>query len=71
MQRQRARLAAVRAERDATSVERALGRLRGAAAGRDNLMPAILDAVRAYATVGEISDTLRAVFGVHRPAVTV
>ena len=71
VQRQRARLAAVRAERDATSVERVLGRLRGAAAGRDNLMPAILDAVRAYATVGEISDTLRAVFGVHRPAVTV
>ena len=71
VQRQRARLAAVRAERDATSVERALGRLRGAAAGRDNLMPAILDAVRAYATVGEISDTLRAVFGVHPPAVAV
>jgi methylmalonyl-CoA mutase N-terminal domain/subunit len=71
VQRQRARLAAVRAERDAASVERALGRLRGVAAGRDNLMPAILDAVRAYATVGEICDVLRAVFGVHRPTVTV
>jgi methylmalonyl-CoA mutase N-terminal domain/subunit len=40
-----------------------------AARGRDNLMPVILDAVRARLTLGEISDSLRKVFGVHQPSV--
>jgi methylmalonyl-CoA mutase N-terminal domain/subunit len=66
--RQRARLARVRRERSGEVVDRSLQALGRAAAGSDNLMPFILDAVRAYATVGEICDALRAVFGVHKPA---
>ena len=69
--RQRTRLAELRRTRDGSAVDRSLRALEGAAAGPDNLMPFILDAVRAYATVGEICDTLRAVFGVHRPAAVV
>jgi methylmalonyl-CoA mutase N-terminal domain/subunit len=63
---QRESLARLRAERDAAAVQAALAAL--AAAARDehaDLMPPILAAVRSYATVGEISDTLRSVFGVH------
>ena len=71
VQRQRERLAAVRARRDAAAVARALRALGAAAEGTAPLMPPILDAVRAYATIGEICDALRAVFGVHRPPVTV
>ena len=44
---------------------------RDAAAGRENVLPHILEAVRAYATIGEICDTLRARFGVYRPPVGV
>ncbi len=57
------RLRAVRDSRDAAGVESCLNALRAAAAGSDNLMPLILAAVEAYATVGEISDTLRGVWG--------
>jgi methylmalonyl-CoA mutase N-terminal domain/subunit len=71
VQRQRSRLAEVRARRDGAASSRALRALREAAEGNAPLMPPILEAVRAYATIGEICDTLRAVFGVHRPAVTV
>ncbi len=46
-------------------MEATLAALRHAAGGDDNLMPFILDAVRAEATVGEIADALRATFGVH------
>ncbi len=45
-----------------------LERLEGAARGTENLMPAILAAAEAYATVGEISDALRRVFGEYRDA---
>jgi methylmalonyl-CoA mutase, N-terminal domain len=69
--RQKARLRRVRAERDATRVRAALSELGRAAAGRGNLLPLILEAVRAYATIGEICDALRAVFGVYRPPVVV
>ena len=69
--RQRSRLVRVRRERNGPAVERALSALGRAAAGSDNLMPLIIEAVRAYATVGEICDSLRAVFGVHRPALVV
>jgi methylmalonyl-CoA mutase N-terminal domain/subunit len=62
---QAARLAAVRARRDGAAVNRALERLESAARGSENLMPHVLAAVRAYASVGEISDTLRRVFGTH------
>jgi len=41
------------------------------AAGSENLLPAIIDAVKAQATLGEISDALRVVFGEHRELITV
>ncbi|MFB6310257.1 MAG: methylmalonyl-CoA mutase family protein, partial [Salinirussus sp.] len=59
----RERLESVRADRDDAAVEDALATLRDAAAGDDNLMPYILDAVKAYATTGEICDAMRDVFG--------
>jgi methylmalonyl-CoA mutase N-terminal domain/subunit len=60
---QRERLAAWRAARDAGATARALDRLAAAARGTDNLLPPIIDAVRAGATLGEIAGGLRAVFG--------
>jgi methylmalonyl-CoA mutase, N-terminal domain len=63
-----ARLNRVRAERDAGQLARCLDRLRADAAGTANLMPAILDCVRAYGTLGEIVDALRAVFGEYQEA---
>ncbi|MBU0492947.1 MAG: methylmalonyl-CoA mutase family protein [Chloroflexi bacterium] len=67
--RQRARLARIRAERDNDEVQRCLAALRRAAEGTDNMMPAILDAVRAYATLGEICRVFRDVFGEYREPV--
>jgi methylmalonyl-CoA mutase N-terminal domain/subunit len=67
--RQQERLTAVKAERDEEAVEAALSALREAAAGDDNLVPPIIDAVKAYATVGEISDVLRDEFGEYRPSI--
>jgi methylmalonyl-CoA mutase N-terminal domain/subunit len=58
-----ARVRALRARRDGARVARALEDLRSAARGSDNLMPPILEASRAYATVGEMCDALREVFG--------
>ncbi len=60
---QAVRLAAVKARRDQREVSRALDAMRLAAQGTDNLMPPILDAVRAYATLGEMCDVLREVWG--------
>ena len=65
---QRARLAEVRRRRDGARVAASLAGLRAAAAGTTPLMPPILDAVRARATLGEISDALRDAWGVYRPA---
>jgi methylmalonyl-CoA mutase N-terminal domain/subunit len=65
-QEQVRRLRQVRAERDGGAVEAALRRLGEAARGTDNLMPAILEAVRAYATLGEICGELRGVWGEYR-----
>ena len=62
---QRATVGASRARRDGAAVLTVLGRLEKAAAGTETLMPLILDAVRTRATLGEISDTLRRVWGVH------
>jgi methylmalonyl-CoA mutase N-terminal domain/subunit len=59
------RLRAIRAARDASKHAAALARIEQAARGSDNLMPRILDAVKAEATVGEISDVLRGVWGEH------
>ena len=58
-----ARLAALRAKRDTVRAKSALAELQRRAATTENLLPAILAAVEAYATVGEISDALRRVFG--------
>ena len=67
--RQRERLARVRRERDNVAVEERLSALRSAAQGTENLMPYILDAVRAYCTLGEICGVLREVFGEYREPV--
>ncbi|CAB3392844.1 methylmalonyl-CoA mutase [Kyrpidia spormannii] len=67
-ERRREELAKLRSGRNASAVEQALNRLREAAMGTDNLMPSILDAVRVYATLGEICGVLRDVFGEYRPA---
>jgi methylmalonyl-CoA mutase N-terminal domain/subunit len=57
------KLAALREKRDNSRVGASLDALRRAAEGTENTMPPLLDAVRAYATLGEICDALRGVFG--------
>jgi methylmalonyl-CoA mutase, N-terminal domain len=64
------RLARLRRSRDASRAARALDALEASARGRDNLMPLLVEAVDASATLGEICERLRAVFGVHQPSVT-
>jgi len=61
------RLESVREERDDEAVDATLVALREAAEGDENLMPYIIDAVKAYATTGEICDAMRDVFGEHQP----
>jgi methylmalonyl-CoA mutase N-terminal domain/subunit len=65
-ERQAAALCALRARRDSARVKAALRDIDASARGSVNLMPPILEAVRAYATLGEICDAMRAVFGEHR-----
>jgi len=65
---QRRRLGELRAQRDPAAVERALSGLVEAARGAGNLMPSIVAAVESTATMGEICDALRAVFGEYRPS---
>jgi methylmalonyl-CoA mutase, N-terminal domain len=65
------RLAVARARRDAVAVAGSLQRLKAAAGRTENLMPAILDAVRAYATLGEICGELRRAWGEYRPPTVV
>ena len=67
---QAARLATLRAERDNTVVTEALTRLQAAARGTDNVLLPMRDALRARATVGEVSDALREVWGTYVPADT-
>ncbi|GAC1336857.1 MAG: methylmalonyl-CoA mutase family protein [Candidatus Dormibacteria bacterium] len=62
------RLRAVRAGRDGGAVAQALAAVRAAASGDDNLLPPMREALRQYATVGEVANELRAVFGVHHPS---
>jgi methylmalonyl-CoA mutase N-terminal domain/subunit len=64
-QRQVDRLNRLRSERDAGRVGQALDRLRLACQGTENTMPFILDAVRAYATLGELVGVMKSVFGVY------
>ncbi len=64
------RLNRVRRERDQAQVRHTLDHLRRVCEGTENTMPAILEAVRAYATLGEIMDVFRSVFGEYmEPAV--
>jgi methylmalonyl-CoA mutase N-terminal domain/subunit len=65
------RLHALRARRDPQPWKDSLRQVEGSARSGTNLMPAIIAAVEAYATVGEISDTLRKVFGEYKEAVVV
>ena len=65
------RLNALRAKRDSARVKAALAELQRRAATTENLLPAILAAVEAYATVGEISDALRRVFGEYQESVVI
>jgi methylmalonyl-CoA mutase N-terminal domain/subunit len=67
--RQIARLQRVRAERNNEAVSQKLAALEEAARGTQNLMPFIIDAVREYATLGEICDVFRKVFGEYREPV--
>jgi methylmalonyl-CoA mutase N-terminal domain/subunit len=69
--RQIERVRAVRARRDQVRVEAALAALEEAARGTENLLPRILDCVEAYATLGEISNRLRRVWGEYREAVDI
>jgi methylmalonyl-CoA mutase N-terminal domain/subunit len=69
--RQIERVRRVRAERSAEAWTAAMDALGQVAVGEGNLMPVILDAVRAHATVGEISDRLRVAWGEHRELITV
>jgi methylmalonyl-CoA mutase, N-terminal domain len=69
--RQIERVRRVRAERDPVAWEGSLARLEEFARGDQNLLPALIDAVKAYATVGEISDRLRTAWGEHRELITV
>ena len=65
------RVQRVRAERDAAAWTAAMEALERAAAGSDNLLPPIIAAVKARATLGEISDRLRGAWGEHRELITV
>ncbi len=68
-EQQSARLRELRARRDNVRVDAALKALGKAAEGTDNLMPPILEAVRAYATLGEICDVMRGIFGEYQQKV--
>jgi methylmalonyl-CoA mutase N-terminal domain/subunit len=66
-----ARLQALRTRRDSAGVQQALAEISRRARTTENLLPAILAAVEAYATVGEVSDALRQAFGEYRESVVV
>jgi methylmalonyl-CoA mutase N-terminal domain/subunit len=66
--RQAERLREVKRGRDEGAVEAALRALEDAARGTDNLLYPMKEALSAYATLGEVSDALRAAFGEHEPA---
>lgn len=68
---QKNRLKALREKRDNLKVSDARKKLAEAAKGTENLMPKILDAVKCYTTLGEISDTLREVFGLYQEKIVV
>jgi methylmalonyl-CoA mutase N-terminal domain/subunit len=59
----------MKAGRDEAAVKAALAKLEAVAKGTDNVMPTILEAVKTYATLGEIADVFRGVFGKHTETV--
>ncbi|MDP9227231.1 MAG: methylmalonyl-CoA mutase family protein, partial [Actinomycetota bacterium] len=65
--RQSERLERVRRERDQAAVDAALKSLEEVARGSENLLPSMREALAAYATLGEVCDALRAVFGEYDP----
>jgi len=65
------RIKEVRAERDSASVSKSLEKLRKAAMGQENLMPYLIDATKAYATIGEVNQVLKEVFGEFREPVNI
>jgi methylmalonyl-CoA mutase N-terminal domain/subunit len=65
------RIRALRSKRDAAKWEGAISAIRNAAQSGENLLPRILEAVEAYATVGEISDAMRTVFGEYHETVVI
>ncbi len=70
-QDQKARLERLRSRRNSRKVEISLQQVKEAARGEVNLLPSIINAVENYATVGEISDALRQVFGLHQESVVI
>ena len=66
---QKARLAKLRASRDNVKVDETLAALKTACEGTDNVMPFILEAVKTYATLGEICDVMRGVFGEYQQTI--
>ena len=69
--RQTSRLKTLRKGRDSNQVEGALEKVRCSAQGQSNLMPTIIAAVEVYATVGEIADAMRDVFGEHKETIVI
>lgn len=67
IQKIKERLVEMKRTRDSSVASRCLARLRDEARGQGNLMPVVLEAVKAYSTVGEICDSLREVFGEQKP----
>jgi len=67
-QQQSERLAALRRQRDAAEVRRGIAGIKRAAAGDDNVLYPLRSALAARATVGEVCDALREVWGLYRPA---
>ncbi len=68
---QKQRLARTKKERDNATVKKALAKVKAAAVADDNLMPPILEAVKAYATLQEIADQMRAVFGEYKEKIVI
>lgn len=69
--RQNAKLNTLKRNRNVEKVEKNLKILKRVASSQDNLMPAILDCVRSYATLGEISDQFREVFGEYKESIKI
>ncbi|MFN8373119.1 MAG: methylmalonyl-CoA mutase family protein [Anaerolineae bacterium] len=70
-ERQCARLQSLRLERDNEAVQNALNALRAACEGTENTMPYLIDAAKAYATLGEITDVMRVAFGIYHEPVQI